>query len=280
MKDLHGKIVFVTGGSGGIGEGIARAFAELGARVAIADIDEARGMAVTEALNHQSGDAAFIPLDVTDRTAWRRALDIVETRWGLVDILCNNAGASALGMPISALSPSTWDRSVQLNLTSVYNGVAAVVEDMCSRGSGHIVNTASIAGLMADIPNATAYTATKFGVVGLSETLAVELAPHGVGVTVVCPGAVRTSLWKSSRSALGLPPHSPRESVNSPSASPDAMDPLLLGRLIAKAVQESQFYVITHPEYDAKVEERYRAIRQGALWTRDALNATTTEINR
>jgi NAD(P)-dependent dehydrogenase (short-subunit alcohol dehydrogenase family) len=273
MRNVQGKTVLITGGASGIGEGIAHAFAELGARVAIADVDEARGTELVSTLNRQSFEAMFVVLDVTDDCAWRRAVSEVEARWGAIDVLCNNAGASALGMPISTLSLDVWDRSVQLNLTSVYNGVTAVVEGMRARGWGHIVNTASIAGLTAEFPNAAAYTATKFGVVGLSETLAVELAPYGIGVTIVCPGAVRTSLWKTSRPALGLPPNDPGVSASSPSASPDALDPLLLGRLIRKAVQENQLYVITHREYDANIEARFHAIRQGSMWTEKALHA-------
>ena len=280
MRDLRGRVVLVTGGASGIGQGMAHAFSELGARVAIADVDEVHGIEVAKALSRQSFEATYVALDVTDRTSWRAALDQVEARWGPVDILCNNAGASALGMPISSLSPGTWDRSVQLNLTSVYNGVAAVVEGMRSRGLGHIVNTASVAGLMAEIPNAAAYTATKFGVVGLSETLAAELRPHGIGVTIVCPGAVRTSLWKSSRPALGLPPNDPSEAAGAPSASPDAMDPLLLGRLIGRAVQESQLYVITHAAYDANIEARFQAIRRGSAWTQQALEREASQVRR
>ena len=282
MRDLRGRVVLVTGGASGIGQGMAHAFSELGARVAIADVDEVHGIEVAKALSRQSFEATYVALDVTDRTSWRAALDQAGRRCGRETprILCNNAGASALGMPISSLSAGTWDRSVQLNLTSVYNGVAAVVEGMRSRGHGHIVNTASVAGLMAEIPNAAAYTATKFGVVGLSETLAAELRPHGIGVTIVCPGAVRTSLWKSSRAALGLPPNDPSEAAGAPSASPDAMDPLLLGRLIGRAVQESQLYVITHAAYDANIEARFQAIRRGSAWTQEALGREAAEVCR
>ncbi len=271
MRELNGKVVLITGGASGIGQGMARAFAESGAQVVIADVDEAQGRKVADALNQRACKALYIALDVTDREDWRRARQDIESRLAPVDILCNNAGASALNMPVSGLSPDTWDRTVQLNLTSVYNGVAEFVPGMCERGSGHIVNTASIAGLIAGIPDASAYTATKFGVVGLSETLAAELAPHDIGVTIVCPGAVRTALWKTSRSALGLPPADPDKAAASPSASPDAMDPDLLGRLIRDAVQDNQRYVITHPEYDTAIETRFLAIRQASAWTQTAL---------
>lgn len=273
MTDVRGSIVLVTGGASGIGQGLALAFAERGARVAVADVDAARGADVAAALRRDGHDAAFVALDVTDRSAWSRVLAQVEARWGAVDILCSNAGASALGMPVSTLAPETWDRVVQLNLTSVYNGVAAVVQGMRARGRGHLVNTASIAGLTGGFANGAAYTATKFGVVGLSESLAAELAPHGIGVTVVCPGAVRTSLWKTSGRALGLPEKSAEEAAGSPSASADAMDPLLLGRLVCQAVEENRLYVVPHREFDARLAARFEAIRQGADWVDQALQA-------
>src|SRR5207245_6108112 len=97
-------------------------------------------------------------------------------------------------------------------------------------------------------------------------------APHGIGVTVVCPGAVRTFLWKTSGPALGLPAKDAGEAAGSPSASPDAMDPLVLGRLVRRAVEEGQLYVVTHREYDAKVEARFDAIRQGSTRTEHALH--------
>jgi NAD(P)-dependent dehydrogenase (short-subunit alcohol dehydrogenase family) len=267
-------VALITGGASGIGQGMARAFAQAGARVAIADVDEAGGREMVQVLGRASFEAMFVELDVTDRAAWRRAVGEVEARWGRVDILCNNAGASALGFPISSLPPEVWDRTVQLNLSSVYNGVVAVVDGMRARGSGHIVNTASVAGLIGDLPNSGAYTATKFGVVGLSETLAAELAPFGIGVTIVCPGAVRTSLWKTSRPALGLSPREdPNEAAGAPSASAEAMDPYGLGCLVRKAVQDEQLFVISHPEYDARIAARFRAIREGSTWTQDALRS-------
>jgi len=257
MDELSGRTALVTGGASGIGLGIARALARAGTTVVIADVDHDAVRSAEDSLDSQR--VAGIPFDVTDRRAWADAVDRVVREFGGLDILVNNAGISTVGMAFGDIDDGAWDRIVGINLTGVYNGISAALPEL-RRSRGHIVNSASIGGLIAG-PLMSAYSATKFAVVGLSEALRAELEPEGVGVTVLCPGPVRTRLWQTSRRARGLPDAPlPADGVGALSSA--GMDPDVVGELVVTAIRDNRQYVITHPDYRDAVQARHAILME------------------
>jgi NAD(P)-dependent dehydrogenase (short-subunit alcohol dehydrogenase family) len=193
-RSLMGKVAVVTGGARGIGNAIAHALAREGALVAIGDLDAAAASAAAAQLG---GRALGLPLDVTDRPAFTDFLDHVEQRLGPLDILVNNAGIMPL-QPLDEESDASVTRQLEINLHAVIHGTQEAIRRMRPRGTGHIVNVASLAGRAA-APNLATYCATKHGVIGLSEAVRAELRGTGVEITVVMPGFARTEL------ATGVP---------------------------------------------------------------------------
>jgi NAD(P)-dependent dehydrogenase (short-subunit alcohol dehydrogenase family) len=205
-RSLHGKVAVVTGGGRGIGKALAAALAREGCRVAVGDVDAASAAAVAAEL----GDGALgLPLDVTDRARYTAFLDEVERRLGPLDVLVNNAGIMPVG-PFDREDDATVVRILEIDLHAVIHGSKEAVRRMKPRGTGHIVNVASVAGKTA-FPNLVTYCAAKHGVVGLSEALRVELRGTGVDVSVVIPAVVRTELAAGLRSARGFKPSTPEE---------------------------------------------------------------------
>ncbi len=188
-RSLNGKVVAITGGGRGIGRAIAESLAREGARVAVGDLDQASAEAAAAALG---GDAVGLGLDVTDHAGFTAFLDEVERRLGPLDVLVNNAGI----MVVTPLPEETGDsvaRQIDLNLRAVIHGTQEAMRRMTPRGTGHIVNVASVAG-RTGFPHLATYAATKHGVVGLSESVRAELRGTGVEVSVVMPSVVRTEL--------------------------------------------------------------------------------------
>jgi NAD(P)-dependent dehydrogenase (short-subunit alcohol dehydrogenase family) len=250
MQQLDGRVAFVTGGASGIGLAIAASLIEAGSRVMIADLDPVVLDRAAAALGPQ---AAPVELDVRDRDGWAAARIAVEERFGPVDILVNNAGIGPDGYALADMDPTAFDRVVAIKLTGTFNGVATFGAGMRERGDGHIVNTASMAGLVA-IANLGAYTASKFAVVGLSEVLRKEMAPHGVGVSVLCPGLVRTNLGETTLSAGSERIHAvPAES----SATTDrGIDPAVVGTIVIEAIRANRLHIVTHGDYRDQVAAR------------------------
>jgi NAD(P)-dependent dehydrogenase (short-subunit alcohol dehydrogenase family) len=195
MKEVAGKTAFVTGGASGIGLGMAKVFAWAGMNVVAADIREDHIAAAREVIADEglAERVRFLALDVTDRAAFHAAADEAEAMFGKLHVLCNNAGIGLL-KPISQASEADWDWAIDVNLNSMFNGVKAVLPRIRAHGEGgHVVNTASMAGIL-QYSQAGIYVTTKFAVVGFSEALRAELAPEGIGVSVFCPGGVRTNI--------------------------------------------------------------------------------------
>jgi NAD(P)-dependent dehydrogenase (short-subunit alcohol dehydrogenase family) len=258
IGELQGKVAFITGSAGGIGLGMARAFAEAGMKIAMADVDEVALEESAAELADTGATVLAVPLDVTDRAGWAAAAERVTTSLGPVQLLCNNAGISTLGLKFGQITPELWTKVVDINLNGAYNGIHTFLEPMVAAGGGHIVNTASFGGLFGSIPELTAYTATKFALVGLSESLRAEVASDGVGVSVVCPGGVRSRLWRTSMLARGVAAEDAVPTgVGGQSASPDGMDPYEVGLRTVDAVRNDELYVITHPEFRAGIVYRH-----------------------
>jgi NAD(P)-dependent dehydrogenase (short-subunit alcohol dehydrogenase family) len=242
MFELSGKTVFITGGGGGIGGGLAQAFAERGARIVLADVEV--GFAREEAAKlPASADAQAVALDVRSLESWQAVREVVERRTGTIDVLCNNAGVSTPFKPLVEVSPEEFERVMAINVTGVYNGIKTFAPAMIARGSGHIVNTSSMNGL-APFGSFAAYCASKFAVLGLSDSLREELAPTGVGVSTLFPGLTRSRM---SESGLAGPMAQDPERVAAIQAN--MMDPVWLGRAVVRAVEHNEAYIVTHPEY-------------------------------
>ena len=268
MKKLAGKTALITGGASGIGLGMARAFLAAGLQVAIADINEA-ALETAEAALPGLGKA--LTLDVTRAAEWERALDAVEAALGEVEILCNNAGvgqgrfADGRKIGVAEMPEALWRMVLEINATGTFLGVRAMVPRMLARGQwGHIVNTASTGGLMAP-GGIAAYCASKYAVVGLSESLRAELAPAGIGVSVLCPGGVRSNLFASSVAVrAGVSGASEGMATVGSEAlrieQAQRMDPVFVGGMVLRAIVGNAMYIIPHPEYLGHIEERHAAL--------------------
>jgi NAD(P)-dependent dehydrogenase (short-subunit alcohol dehydrogenase family) len=171
-----------------------------------------------------------------------------------VDILCNNAGIASGFAPLIDMDPADFDRLVAVNLTGVYNGIACFARAMVDRGAGHIVNTSSMNGLNP-FGLFAAYSASKFGVLGLSDSLRQELAPHGVGVSTLFPGLTRSRMSESDTVGPGAMDPARLAQIRA-----NMMEPIWLGRAVVRAVEQDQPYIITHPEYRDDLARRFDTI--------------------
>ena len=270
MQDLEGKVAFITGGASGIGLAMARSFAAAGMKVVIADIQADALERARAELKGSNADVLAIELDVTDREAMARAADEAEAAFGNVHVLCNNAGVVAFG-PLIDATYEDWDWVVGVNLHGVINGIQTFISRMKAHGEGgHVVNTASIAGQVA-LPGLGIYNATKFAVVGISETLVQELESDGIGVSVLCPGFVDTNIYDSQRNR----PKALQNSDTDPGQTflggdeqveqvrQSAMDPALVGEKVLEAVRSNEFYILTHPDFRPLVEGRMQRVIEG-----------------
>ncbi|MBI2894216.1 MAG: SDR family NAD(P)-dependent oxidoreductase [Deltaproteobacteria bacterium] len=195
MDVYRDRIAIVTGGASGIGRALGERLAVLGATVTLADVDEPRAAEVARSIVEGGGRARAAALDVRDAAAVRALVEATAAEHGRLDYMFNNAGIGIAG-DVLGMSLADWDRIVDVNLKGVIHGVVGAYELMARQRSGHIVNTASVAGLIPS-PGLTAYAATKHAVVGLSTSLRAEAARHGVKVTAVCPGLIETPMKQS-----------------------------------------------------------------------------------
>ena len=198
MRELTGKTAFVTGGASGIGFALGQALARAGMKVMLADIETDALTAAVKSLHDVGPDVRGIACDVTDPLSVDRAAEASFAAFGKVHVVCNNAGVGG-GSGIDTISLDTWRWVLDVNLMGVLHGIRSFLPHLRGHGEGgHIVNTASMAGMNSGL-GFSAYSASKFAVVNMSEGLAMQLAPLGIGVTVLCPGFVRTRIWQSSR---------------------------------------------------------------------------------
>ena len=258
--DCKGKTALITGGVSGIGLGIARAFCAAGIDLVLTWRNEAYRARAEEWF--AAGDRPmprFVELDVTDRAGWADVAD----RAGPVHILVNNAGVSVFG-PTDEASYADYDWIMGVNFGGVVNGLVTFVPRIKAQGQGgHIVNVASMAAYLSG-PQAGIYTASKFAVRGLSECLRGNLAPYGIGVSLVCPGLTRTNAWDSALrrpaafAASGFAPPDRAELARFGAAFEAGMDPLEVGEKTLAGMLDNRAVIFTHPEYADDFAEIYR----------------------
>ncbi|MCJ2178281.1 SDR family oxidoreductase [Novosphingobium album (ex Hu et al. 2023)] len=252
MHLSEARHAFVTGGASGLGLGIVEAMVRRGLSVTIADID---AETLDRVVARQGGKVRGIVLDTRDRQGWQKAKAEAEAAFGPVDVLVNNAGIAPNGREFADMDPDSFDRILAINLVGIANGVFTFAAAMRERGKGHIVNTSSQAGLTASVPGVGAYAVAKFGVTALSEGLRQEMAPHGVGVTVLCPGYVTTNLAENTLKVGG-------EIRQYAGTMPESdITPHDVGEMVAAAIESDEAVVVTHKHVWRSMEPRLGAIR-------------------
>jgi NAD(P)-dependent dehydrogenase (short-subunit alcohol dehydrogenase family) len=262
MRDFAGRTAFVTGGANGVGLGLARALLAEGCNVAIADIRAASIEAALRSLDHPR--AMGVELDVSSREAVARAADAVEARFGPVTLLFNNAGVN-LFQSIEESSYDDWDWIMGVNLHGPINGVMTFVPRMIrAQQRGYIVNTASMAGLLA-AGTCGIYNTTKFAVRGLSGSLRASLAAHGIGVSVLCPGLVKSYIYASDEirpEALkaGAKPVNVEFVRRLAEVHEFGMEPDVIAARVLEAMREDRFHIFTHPEFKEELAEVFGEI--------------------
>jgi NAD(P)-dependent dehydrogenase (short-subunit alcohol dehydrogenase family) len=267
MNELEGRVAVVTGGASGIGRAMAELFARERAKVVVADVDERALAAVVESIRARDGVALGVRTDVTDLASVEALAATVFNSFGKVNVLCNNAGVALWG-GLESATHRDWQWVLGVNLWGVIHGVEAFVPRMvASKEPGHIVNTASMAGLVAT-RGLGVYNTSKYAVVGLSETLAKDLRPYRIGVSVLCPMGVATQIRESARNR-------PAGLAN---AAPSAAEPVeLMGRTLAPAavadmvlaaIRANRLYVITHEEGLQALRRRHERLEQAVLETK------------
>lgn len=259
-EDLSGKVALVTGGASGIGLGMATVLARAGMKLVLVDIDEAALAAAARELEAGGATVLTARLDVRDRSGWSDLVARVDAELGGVFILCNNAGVSAFDK-LAEMSAANWDWIVGINLDGVFNGVHAVVPGMIARGAGgHVVNTASAGGL-GSIPGVPigSYYVTKAGVIALSEKLREEVAEHGIGVSVLCPGLVETRLQQTSQ-ATRPEGTDLRGETPLPDDVPGVISAVEAGEHVLRGVLANRTYIYTHADVKPLVQGRFAAL--------------------
>jgi len=270
MKDLKGKIAVITGGASGIGWAVAERAAAEGMKVVIGDIEEGPLKDAEGELSSLGAEVMGVRTDVSDAASVRELRDKALERFGAVHLVHNNAGVG-LGGPIWEVSEEDWRWILGVNLLGVVHGIATFVPLLLEQREGHVVNTASIAGL-ATAPFLGPYNATKQAVVAISETLFKDLqsvgAPAGVGVSVLCPGFVQTRIAESDRNR---PAWAAQPEAKAAEALRGAMQnmvdggipPAVVADRVIDAVRTNTFYILTHPELTSALQTRFDDIVRG-----------------
>ena len=262
MDALRGKVAFITGGASGIGLAMAEAFGREGMSVMLADIEAGALAKAVEDLRAKQVRVEGVVADVTSRSSLQKAALETIAKFGKVHVVCNNAGVGA-GGPFGQVAERDWDWVVDVNLMGVVYGMEVFEPLIASHGEGgHFVNTASMAG-MVSAPGMEPYTATKYAVVGMSEGWAAQLAPLNIGVSVLCPGFVKTRIHESRRNrpdAYGADQRD-AEGENFAGAAVLAGIPVEpVANRVVEAVKAGELYIFTHPEFKAVVEARFQRI--------------------
>ena len=276
MQEFQNKVAFITGAASGIGLGLARTLAGVGMKVVMADV---RTDVLNAAAAHLAAEKARVlplSLDVTDRAAWAEAAERVERELGPVEVLCSNAGVNFIGATQDATFQD-WDFGLGVNLGGAVNAVRTFAPRMIDhRRGGHIVITSSVSGLFTG-GGSGVYATTKYALVGLAESLRADLRKHGIGVSVLCPGPVKSELFESTAAVRPrrmeetgsipvVPPGVARETTPIFVTAPTGED---VGRQVLAGIRRNDLYILTHPEIRPVLEARaaalIAALPQGAV---------------
>jgi NAD(P)-dependent dehydrogenase (short-subunit alcohol dehydrogenase family) len=259
MRVIAGKTAVVTGGGSGIGRGISVALARQGAQVVVADIEEAPAAETVNHIERFGGTAWAVRTDVASLDSVRALAEAARAKFGHVSIVCNNAGVSYPCRGINA-THEDWTWMIGVNLWGVIHGIEAFLPAMVSSGEeAHVVNTASMNGLF---PSAYSpmYSASKYGVVGLTDVLRNELQDTNVGISVLCPGGVKTRIMEADRNRpeslrrpVALPPHTRSSAFD---LSPP-LDPEDVGDLVLRGILQNQFYIFTDMKVKAHIDQHH-----------------------
>jgi len=270
MRDLTGKTAFVTGGASGIGLALGQAFAAAGLNVMLADIEPEALTAAVETIRLITPNVRGVTCDVADPAGVEHAAQAAFAAFGKVHIVCNNAGVGG-GSGIDTIALDTWRWVLDVNLMGVVHGISSFLPHIRGHGEGgHIVNTASMAGMNSGL-GFSPYSASKFAVVNISEGLFTQLKPLGIGVTVLCPGFVRTRISDSARNRPDRygKPHIPDPATAAGQLAAhlaergrSGIDPAAVAAQVLAAIRAGELYVFTHagPEWRAEVQDRFSAI--------------------
>ena len=253
------KRIFVTGGASGFGRALAERWARAGYRVCIGDIHDERGAETLASLRALGATAHSLRCDVTKETDLETAAEWLQSNWGGVDIVVNNAGV-AIGGGITEISLDDWRWIVDINLLGVVRGCKVFTPMFRKQGQGRFVNVSSMAGLIHP-PMMSAYNATKAAVVALSETLRVELAGDGIGVTVVCPSFFRTNLTETMRVGNPEVARITQKLVTKAKRGADE-----IAELTYRGVERGDFHVLTHT--DGKVAWMLKRLAPFSIYAR------------
>jgi NAD(P)-dependent dehydrogenase (short-subunit alcohol dehydrogenase family) len=265
MDPFKDRVAVVTGGAGGIGSALGRAFAARGARVVLADLDAANLSVVVKHLAAGGAQVLGVPTDVTRRDSVEALAEATLSRFGAAHIVCNNAGVATFG-PIATSTQKDWEFTMNVNFWGVVYGVQAFAPRLIAqRQGGHIVNTASMAGLTG-MSWLGVYCASKFAVVGLTESLQRELRPHDIGVSVLCPMIVETKINENSlrmrpldlRNPAGI--DLPQTGGAAPPLVGSTVAPEELARRVVRAIERKDLYILTHPEQREILKRRAQRI--------------------
>ena len=271
MEELSGKVAVVTGAASGIGLAMVRSFVDDGMKVVMADI-EADALEQAVAGLPDGAEALTVVCDVSDGEQVDALRDAAVDRFGTVHIVCNNAGVAG-GGPIWAQTRADWDWVLGVNLFGVINGITSFTPLLIEQGEGHIVNTASMAGMIS-MPWGGTYNVSKHGVVTLSETLWADLqlaGATGVGVSVLCPGWVQTRIAESGRNRPVEPGAAPVERSEEELATmahvgnlvAEGLNPKQVAELVVDSVRTGRFYIFTHPTWMPLISDRFDRITSG-----------------
>jgi NAD(P)-dependent dehydrogenase (short-subunit alcohol dehydrogenase family) len=265
MREFKNKVAVITGAASGIGRALAERFGAEGMKLVLADVNEKPLIETAEALKKNGASVLAVPTDVSQAASVEALAARTLETFGAVHVVCNNAGVGVGGVSWE-YELSTWEWIVSVNLWGAIHGLRTFVPILLRQGEGHIVNTASIAGVVT-IPGLTPYCVTKHAVVALSECLHHELTRMGggrVGVSVLCPGAVKTGLVDCERhrprQLRGTRPPTPAEQAIDRAirdSNEMGMDPAKVAEQTLQAIQEERFYVFTHPEVKPAFRQRF-----------------------
>lgn len=264
MKIESGAVAYVSGSGSGIGRGIALHLARRGVKVGVVDILEADASATVSLIEQEGGQALAIQADVSDSASLDAAADRLESAFGAVSIVCNNAGVAMHGVPMHEIKPEEWDWVIGVNIYGIIHGIRTFVPRLLALDApAHIVNTASIGGFQVNSSFLTgAYSMTKFAAVALSEGLQNELAGTNIGVSVLAPAAVDSGFHLAERARP--------ERFGGPTIRPEnhfmgdiikgSTQPEEIGRHVVQAILNDEFYIFTHPETRQWLEDRHARI--------------------